>query len=90
MAAAHDVVMTQNVMARFAVSTTVTRPDAGTEARDRGVPVVDVVVPVYNEEKDIERSVRRLHAHLTATFPYPFRVTVADNASTDHTYAIAH
>jgi putative flippase GtrA len=34
--------------------------------------------------------VRRLHAHLTATFPYPFRITVADNASVDNTYAIAH
>ncbi|EGX60165.1 glycosyl transferase family 2 [Streptomyces zinciresistens K42] len=52
-------------------------------------PVLDVVVPVHNEEKDLERSVRRLHAHLRETFPYPFRITVADNASTDATPAIA-
>ncbi|MBU8860640.1 MULTISPECIES: dolichyl-phosphate beta-glucosyltransferase [unclassified Micromonospora] len=33
--------------------------------------------------------VRRLHAHLTAQFPYPFRITVADNASVDGTPAVA-
>jgi glycosyltransferase involved in cell wall biosynthesis len=52
-------------------------------------PVLDVVVPVFNEEADLERSVRRLHAHLRDTFPYPFRITVADNASTDETPRIA-
>jgi putative flippase GtrA len=51
--------------------------------------VLDVVVPVYNEERDVERSVRRLHAHLAGTFPYPFRITIADNASTDSTLAVA-
>ncbi|MEU3949742.1 bifunctional glycosyltransferase family 2/GtrA family protein [Streptomyces sp. NPDC029526] len=52
-------------------------------------PVLDVVVPVHNEEDDLEPCVRRLHAHLTETFPYPFRITVADNASTDRTPLIA-
>jgi putative flippase GtrA len=52
-------------------------------------PVLDVVVPVYNEQADLERCVRRLYEHLTRTFPYPFRITVADNASTDGTLAIA-
>lgn len=52
-------------------------------------PVLDVVVPVFNEQGDLERSVRRLHAHLRETFPYPFRITVADNASTDATPLIA-
>ncbi|MCI3242879.1 glycosyltransferase [Streptomyces spinosisporus] len=52
-------------------------------------PVLDVVVPVFNEQGDLERSVRRLHAHLRETFPYPFRITVADNASTDETPLIA-
>ncbi|ODA72751.1 Glycosyl transferase family 2 [Streptomyces sp. AVP053U2] len=52
-------------------------------------PVLDLVVPVHNEEKDLERCVRRLHAHLVETFPYSFRITVADNASTDATPRIA-
>jgi putative flippase GtrA len=51
--------------------------------------VLDVVVPVYNEETDLETSVRRLHAHLLAHFPYTFRITIADNASTDATPTIA-
>ena len=54
-----------------------------------GTPVLDVVIPVYNEENDLEPCVRRLHAHLSGTFPYPFRITVADNASTDPTPAVA-
>nr|WP_262063702.1 bifunctional glycosyltransferase family 2/GtrA family protein [Streptomyces sp. STR69] len=52
-------------------------------------PVLDVVVPVFNEESDLEPNVRRLHAHLSEAFPYPFRITVADNASTDRTPRIA-
>ncbi|MER8037669.1 bifunctional glycosyltransferase family 2/GtrA family protein [Streptomyces hydrogenans] len=56
---------------------------------EAGRPVLDVVIPVYNEEKDLEPCVRRLHAHLKRTFPYGFRVTVADNASTDATPDIA-
>ncbi|MFD3325191.1 glycosyltransferase [Streptomyces sp. NPDC058701] len=54
-----------------------------------GEPVLDVVIPVFNEEKDLDRCVRRLHDHLTRTFPYPFRITVADNASTDRTPEVA-
>ncbi|WP_020666334.1 bifunctional glycosyltransferase family 2/GtrA family protein [Amycolatopsis nigrescens] len=52
-------------------------------------PVLDVVIPVYNEEADLEPCVRRLHEHLTAGFPYRFRITVADNASTDGTLRVA-
>ncbi|MFC0004085.1 glycosyltransferase [Micromonospora siamensis] len=51
--------------------------------------VLDVVVPVYNEEADLGPCVRRLHAHLGEHFPYPFRITVADNASVDATLAVA-
>lgn len=54
-----------------------------------GAPVLDVVVPVYNEEKDLEPCVLRLHDHLARTFPYAFRITVADNASTDRTPEVA-
>ncbi|MQY39517.1 hypothetical protein SRB17_75440 [Streptomyces sp. RB17] len=54
-----------------------------------GEPVLDLVVPVFNEEKDLEPNVRRLHTHLRDTFPYPFRITIADNASTDGTPRIA-
>ncbi|WP_079171465.1 MULTISPECIES: bifunctional glycosyltransferase family 2/GtrA family protein [unclassified Streptomyces] len=52
-------------------------------------PVLDVVIPVHNEERDLGPCVRRVHAHLARTFPYGFRITVADNASTDRTPDIA-
>jgi glycosyltransferase involved in cell wall biosynthesis len=52
-------------------------------------PVLDVVVPVYNEQDDLENSVRRLHAYLVAALPFRFRITIADNASTDFTPLIA-
>ncbi|MFI7320486.1 glycosyltransferase [Streptomyces venezuelae] len=55
----------------------------------RHLPVLDVVIPVHNEEKDLGPCVLRLHDHLARTFPYPFRITVADNASTDRTPQVA-
>ncbi|HEU5027780.1 MAG TPA: bifunctional glycosyltransferase family 2/GtrA family protein [Spirillospora sp.] len=51
--------------------------------------LVEVVIPVYNEERVLAASVRRLHAYLADTFPYPFRITIADNASTDGTWRAA-
>jgi putative flippase GtrA len=53
-------------------------------------PVVDIVIPVYNEETDLEPCVRRLHAHLATGMPYSFRITIADNASTDTTPEVAN
>lgn len=51
--------------------------------------VLDLVIPVYNEEADLGPSVRRLHSYLTANLPYSFRVTIADNASVDRTPEVA-
>ncbi|WP_458107445.1 glycosyltransferase family 2 protein [Arthrobacter sp. R3-55] len=53
------------------------------------VPVLDVTLPVANEEARLERNLRRLHWHLTDSFPHSFRITVADNCSTDNTLRIA-
>jgi len=52
-------------------------------------PVVDIVVPVYNEERALAASIRRLHAYLTHDFPFSWRITIADNASTDDTWGRA-
>jgi glycosyltransferase involved in cell wall biosynthesis len=51
--------------------------------------VVEVVVPVYNEERILEQSVRRLRHYLNTRFPLPARIVIADNASTDGTWAMA-
>ena len=50
---------------------------------------VDVVVPVRNEERDLVPSIRRLVAYLRESFPFTARVTIADNGSTDATWALA-
>ena len=50
---------------------------------------VEIVVPVYNEEDDLERCVRRLRSFLDANVPYRTSITIADNASTDRTRFIA-
>jgi putative flippase GtrA len=50
---------------------------------------VDIVVPVRNEERDLAPSVRRLVGYLRDGFPFRARVTIADNGSTDTTWAIA-
>ena len=56
---------------------------------DRPDPLVDVVIPVYNEERDLGPSVRRLHEFLTSRFPFSAAITIADNASKDGTLAVA-
>jgi len=63
-------------------ASTVERPTLDT-------PTVEIVIPVYNEEADLEQSVRRLHRYLEEEFPFSFQITIADNASRDRTWGIA-
>ena len=65
------------------------RPNAADVAAAAGTPVLDVVIPVYNEQTDLAPSVRRLHRYLQDNLPFPARITIADNASTDLTPRIA-
>jgi putative flippase GtrA len=62
---------------------------AGAIMLDDDRPTVEVVVPVHDEEGDLERCVRKLHAYLSSSFPFAFRITIADNASTDGTWPMA-
>ncbi len=57
-------------------------------ARGHGAPSVEIVVPVYNEQAGLERSIRSLHHYLGAEFPFSWRIVIADNASTDATPVI--
>ena len=52
-------------------------------------PVVDVTIPVHNEEKVLAQSVCTLHAYLTEHFPLTWRITIVDNGSTDGTLLAA-
>jgi putative flippase GtrA len=64
------------------------RPPGFMTGEPRG-PLIEVAIPVYNEEHVLAASVRRLHAYLCDTFPYRFVITIADNASTDRTWQVA-
>ena len=61
-------------------------------AQDDAAPTtvdVDIVIPVYNEEDQLAASVTRLRDFLDGSFPFSATVTIADNASTDSTWAVA-
>lgn len=56
----------------------------------RDTPIdVEIVLPVFNEERVLADSVHRIHRFLTADFPFSWRILIADNASTDLTPDIA-
>src|SRR5213080_659802 len=56
---------------------------------ERDSVLIDIAIPVYNEERDLARSVRRLRRYLDHHFPFEARITIVDNASSDATWAIA-
>ena len=64
-------------------------PTVDDDAVDPAPPLVDVVVPVLNEIEVLERNVMRLRTHLLREFPFTWRITIADNGSTDGTSAVA-
>ncbi len=50
---------------------------------------IDVVLPVYNEEHVLAQSVATLKQFLKENLPHPFRIVIADNASSDKTWELA-
>lgn len=52
-------------------------------------PVVEVVVPVHNEQGALPASIRRLHDVLAEELPFSWRILIANNASTDQTSRVA-
>ncbi len=50
---------------------------------------VEIVVPAFNEERELAQNVRRLRDYLDRFFPFKALITIADNASTDGTEGIA-
>ncbi|MGN6692595.1 MAG: glycosyltransferase [Aquihabitans sp.] len=55
----------------------------------RRTAAVEIVIPVFDEEDVLDRSVRALHDYLADRFPLPWLITIVDNASTDGTWALA-
>jgi len=57
---------------------------------DAKKPSVNVVIPVYNEERELRASVDTLAGYLEKNLEdFTWHITIADNASTDRTLAIA-
>jgi glycosyltransferase involved in cell wall biosynthesis len=57
--------------------------------RDSVAAAVDIVIPVFNEERSLPGCVEVLQKYLTAAFPFEWQITVVDNASTDETPRVA-
>lgn len=50
---------------------------------------VEVVIPIYNEEKELEASIKKLHSFLDKKLTnYIWHITIADNASTDRSLQV--
>ncbi|MFZ0121484.1 MAG: bifunctional glycosyltransferase family 2/GtrA family protein [Pseudonocardiaceae bacterium] len=50
---------------------------------------VDVVVPVYNEQRALPGCLQALRCYLNDQFPFEWTITVVDNASTDGVLVVA-
>lgn len=75
-------------------TTTPTTPTAPTAGRapapaEAGAPDVEFVLPAYNEEEEIGLAISGLARWLYRNAAWTWRITVADNASTDGTLKLA-
>ena len=52
-------------------------------------PLIDIVVPVLNEEKILRRSITTLDEYMAKHLPYRYQITIMDNGSQDKTLEIA-
>ncbi len=51
---------------------------------------VEIVIPIYNEEVELERNITKLYSFAVKKLvAYDWHITIADNASTDKSLAIA-
>ena len=73
-------------------ATDVTAISSATPVTDsvRGsVAMVEIAIPVYNEEGTLESSIRRLRSYLDHSFPFSAAIVIVDNASVDGTWGLA-
>jgi hypothetical protein len=67
--------------------------DAGATVAGRGsgpaTATVEIVIPVYNEQRALPGCIEVLTGYLIAHFPFDWTITIVDNASTDDTPTVA-
>lgn len=55
-----------------------------------GKPSVEITIPVYNEERELEKNITKLYDFCNKNLKkYDWHITIADNASIDNTSIIA-
>lgn len=62
---------------------------SASDVTSRPTPVVDVIIPVYNEEKILPQSIKTLVGFLRENVDVPWRVIITDNASIDRTEEVS-
>lgn len=71
------------------ISLEITDASYGLFLRPKTTMLVNVTIPVFNEEKDLPRSIAALHAFLGKRARFDWEIVIANNASTDRTREIA-
>ena len=64
-------------------------PDSEPPREPAGAATVDITIPVFNEEEVLEKTISSLTEFLKENLLNPWRITIADNASTDNTQDIS-
>ncbi len=59
------------------------------EEKGKKVGTIDVIIPVYNEERVIRQSVETLRQFLKKNIAHSCTIVIADNGSTDKTWQVA-
>src|ERR1044071_9204550 len=52
-------------------------------------PLVNITVPVFNEERVLMANVRKVSTFLVSNCPFPHEIVIAENGSTDRTLEMA-
>jgi len=52
-------------------------------------PLIDIVVPVLNEEKILQKSITTIDEYMAKHLPYRYQIAITDNGSQDKTPEIA-
>jgi glycosyltransferase involved in cell wall biosynthesis len=74
-----------NIHSRSALQTLTAKPAGSSHSH----PQVEIVLPVYNEQRVLRANVMCLYRHMLENLDLDFQITIVDNASTDMTAAVA-
>ena len=53
------------------------------------LPLIEIAIPVHTAAAHLKRNIETIRAYLRVALPCHWRITITDNASTNHTWMIA-